>query len=79
MEEPVFEKELTTWERYRRALRYDDRMAFDSMINRVKLTMSDPAYNRQYKSTELLVFTILVKHRLELDRLKAKRHDTTGQ
>lgn len=66
----ILEHVIRKWDNFRRALRRDDREAFDKMMNKARMHSSASVYNIQVDPTESMFMSILLEQEKELDRLK---------
>jgi DNA-binding response OmpR family regulator len=58
------------WSDFRRALRKEDREAFDALMNRARLHASAATYAISLDPTESAVLSMLLEHEKELLRLR---------
>jgi len=58
------------WSDFRRALRKEDREAFDALMNRARLHASAATYAISLDPTESAVLSMLLEHEKELQRLR---------
>jgi hypothetical protein len=58
------------WNDFRRALRKDDREAFDALMNRARMHASAATYAISMDPTESAIMSMLLEHEKELARLK---------
>ena len=61
------------WNDFRRALRKEDREAFDSLLNKARLHASASTYAISLDPTESAVLSMLLEHEKEILALKGKR------
>ncbi|MCW4026168.1 MAG: hypothetical protein NWE76_01630, partial [Candidatus Bathyarchaeota archaeon] len=66
----ILEHVIRKWDNFRRALRRDDREAFDKMMNKARMHSSASVYNIQVDPTESMFMSILLEQEKDLDRLK---------
>ncbi len=60
------------WNDFRRALRKDDREAFDSLMNRARMHASAATYAISMDPTESALLSMLLEHEKELLTLRKK-------
>jgi len=60
------------WNDFRRALRKDDREAFDSLMNRARMHASAATYAISMDPTESALLSMLLEHEKELLALRKK-------
>ncbi|MBU1159058.1 MAG: hypothetical protein KKE24_06940 [Candidatus Thermoplasmatota archaeon] len=60
------------WNDFRRALRKDDRVAFDSLMNRARMHASAATYAISMDPTESALLSMLLEHEKELLALRKK-------
>ena len=70
----VLEHVIHEWHAFRRALRNDDRQAFDRLMSRARLHGGAASNAARLNPTEALFMAVLVEHEKELERLKAERN-----
>lgn len=58
------------WNDFRRALRKDDREAFDALLNRARMHASAATYAISMDPTESAIMSMLLEHEKELSRLR---------
>ncbi|MBN1456007.1 MAG: hypothetical protein JW945_07135 [Methanomicrobia archaeon] len=75
----VLEELIADWERFRKALRKEDREAFDRLMGKARAHASAASYDARVDPSESLFMSILVEQerelaelRTELDELRAK-------
>ena len=75
----VLEELIADWERFRKALRKEDREAFDRLMEKARTHASAASYDARVDPSESLVMSILVELerelaelRIELDELRAQ-------
>jgi hypothetical protein len=61
------------WNDFRRALRREDREAFDSLLNKARLHASASTYAISLDPAESAVLSMLLEHEKEILALKGKR------
>jgi len=61
------------WNDFKRALRKDDREAFESLVNRARMHASAATYAISLDPTESAFLSMLLEHEKELMRLKEER------
>lgn len=61
------------WNDFRRALRKEDREAFDSLLNKARLHASASTYAISLDPTESAVLSMLLEHEKEILALKGKK------
>ena len=61
------------WDDFRRALRKDDREAFDSLVNKARMHASAGTYAIALDPSESAVLSMLLEHEKELARLRDAR------
>lgn len=66
------------WNDFRRALRREDREAFDSLLNKARMHASASTYAISLDPTESALLSMLLEHEKELMRLKNGK-DKEGQ
>jgi hypothetical protein len=66
----ILEHVIKKWDNFRRALRRDDREAFDKMMNKARMHSSASVYNIQVDPTESMFMSILLEQEKDLDKLK---------
>lgn len=66
------EKVIKRWDAFRRALRRDDRGAFDSMMNKARMHASAAVFNVQLDPSESMFMSILLEQEKEIAELKDK-------
>lgn len=64
------EQEMAQWAEYRRALRKEDRAAFDRLFSLAKRHMAEAAHAARPSPFDALVISILVEQQKEIDRLR---------
>lgn len=72
------ENEMTSWREFRRALRREDREAFDRLFGLAKRHMAEAASVGRPVPFDALVMSILLEQQKEIDRLKHKAPDETS-
>jgi uncharacterized protein YbjQ (UPF0145 family) len=60
------------WESYRRALRRDDREAFDRLMDKARAHSSAASFDIQPDPTESMFLSMLLEHEKELNGLRQK-------
>ena len=70
----ILEHVIKRWGGFRRALRREDREAFDRMMNRSRMHSSASCFNIQLDPTESLFMSILLEHEKDIDELKDPHH-----
>jgi len=68
----VLEELIADWERFRKALRKEDREAFDRLMEKARTHASAASYDARVDPSESLFMSILVELERELDALRAK-------
>lgn len=66
------------WNDFRRALRKDDREAFDSLVNRARMHASAATYAISLDPAESALLSMLLEHEKELMRLKRAQGGEDG-
>ena len=66
----ILEHVIKKGDNFRRALRRDDREAFDKMMNKARMHSSASVYNIQVDPTESMFMSILLEQEKDLDKLK---------
>jgi len=61
------------WDDFRRALRKEDREAFDSLVNKARMHASAGTYAIVLDPSESAVLSMLLEHEKELARLRTER------
>jgi len=61
------------WNDFRRALRREDREAFDSLLNKARMHASASTYAISLDPTESALLSMLLEHEKELARLKDEK------
>ena len=69
----ALERMAQQWGDFKRALRKDDREAFESLINRARMHASAATYEISLDPTESAFLSMLLEHEKELMRLKEER------
>lgn len=59
------------WDDFRRALRKEDREAFDSLVNKARMHASAGTYAIALDPSESAVLSMLLEHEKEIARLRA--------
>jgi DNA repair ATPase RecN len=68
----VLEELIADWERFRKALRKEDREAFDRLMEKARTHASAASYDARVDPSESLFISILVELERELEELRAK-------
>ena len=68
----VLEELIADWERFRKALRKEDREAFDRLMEKARTHASAASYDARFDPSESLVMSILVELERELEELRAR-------
>ncbi|HDS44902.1 MAG TPA: hypothetical protein ENN68_02200 [Methanomicrobia archaeon] len=68
----VLEELIADWERFRKALRKEDREAFDRLMAKARTHASAASYDARVDPSESLFMSILVELERELEALRAK-------
>lgn len=68
----VLHAEIKRWEKYRRALRLDERKVFDRMMDNCLRHASASGQAGRSVPTELMFMSILLEQQKEIDRLKVE-------
>ncbi len=68
----VLEHVVKKWDNFRRALRRNDREAFDNMMNKARMHSSASIFNIQIDPTESMFMSILLEQEKEIGELKGK-------
>jgi DNA repair ATPase RecN len=68
----VLEELISDWERFRKALRKEDREAFDRLMEKARTHASAASYDARVDPSESLFMSILVELERELEELRAK-------
>jgi DNA repair ATPase RecN len=68
----VLEELISDWERFRKALRKEDREAFDRLMEKARAHASAASYDARADPSESLFMSILVELERELEELRAK-------
>jgi hypothetical protein len=61
------------WDDFRRALRKEDREAFDTLVNKARMHASAGTYAIALDPSESAVLSMLLEHEKEIARLRAGR------
>ena len=69
----ALERMAQQWNDFKRALRKDDREAFESLINRARMHASAATYAISLDPTESAFLSMLLEHEKELIQLKKGR------
>lgn len=69
----ALERMAQQWNDFKRALRKDDREAFESLVNRARMHASAATYAISLDPTESAFLSMLLEHEKELMRLKEER------
>ena len=69
----LLEKVIGGWDSFRRALRSDDKVAFDDMMNRARMHSSASGFNPLADPQNTLFMSILLEHEKEIDILKREK------
>ncbi|MFP4000388.1 MAG: hypothetical protein ACLFSM_05255 [Thermoplasmata archaeon] len=73
---PTFRKELnrieSEWNKFREALRSDEKKMFDKLFKEAKQHASASQYQANPDPLESVFFSILLEQQMEIDRLKRK-------
>lgn len=67
------------WSYFRRALRKDDREAFDALVNRARMHASASTYAISLDPTEAALLSMLLEHEKELREMKRRLGDKGGE
>jgi tellurite resistance protein len=68
----VLENTIKRWDGYRRALRSEEREAFDRMMDACRLHSSASGQATRPEPLEAMFMSILLEHQRKLESLKAK-------
>jgi len=68
----VLEELIADWEAFRKALRKQDREAFDRLMEKARMHASAASYDARLDPGESLFMSILVELERELDELRVK-------
>lgn len=74
----VLEHVIHDWQAFRRALRSEDRAAFDAMMLRARQHTAAASNAARLNPSEALFMAVLVEHEKELNRLK-NEHELHGK
>jgi hypothetical protein len=74
----VLEQEFAGWAKFRRALRKEDREAFDALFGAAKYHVAAASYASRLNPLEAILLSILVEHQKALDDLRARLAQPTG-
>ena len=66
----VLESVIKKWDNFRRALRKNDRKAFDKMMNKARMHSSASIFNIHIDPAESMFMSILLEQEKEIDELK---------
>lgn len=69
----ALERMAQQWSDFKRALRKDDREAFESLVNRARMHASAATYAISLDPTESAFLSMLLEHEKDLIRLKGER------
>jgi hypothetical protein len=69
----ALERMAKQWNDFKRALRKDDREAFESLVNRARMHASAATYAIDLDPAESAFLSMLLEHEKELMRLKGER------
>ena len=68
----MLEQAFRNWAKFRRALRKEDREAFDALFGAAKYHVAPASYASQLNPTEAIFLSILLEHQKALDALTAR-------
>jgi hypothetical protein len=68
----ALEEEIKRWEGYRRALRKEEREAFDRMMDACRLHSSASGHAARPEPLEAMFMSILLEHQRRLEALEGK-------
>jgi hypothetical protein len=68
----ALEEEIKRWEGYRRALRKEEREAFDRMMDACRLHSSASGHAARPEPLEAMFMSILLEHQRRLEALESK-------
>lgn len=71
----ILEHVIKKWDNFRRALRKNDRDAFDKMMNKARMHSSASIFNIQNDPTESMFMSILLEQEKDIHRLKEKMRE----
>lgn len=73
------EQEIEQWRPFRRALRREDKIAFDRLFVFAKRHMAEAAYVARPIPFDALVMTILLEQQKEIEKLKKEATNFTNK
>lgn len=68
----VLEDMIDEWQGFRKALRKEDRAAFDRLMDRARMHASAASYDTRVDPVESLFMSILLEQEKEIDELRKK-------
>jgi len=74
----VLEQEFAGWAKFRRALRKEDREAFDALFGAAKYHVAAASYASRLNPLEAILLSILIEHQKTLDALQARLAPVPG-
>ena len=67
---PALEREIQSWEEFRRGLNPDDRRTFDELINYTRNHADAGSLSARPELTQYMFMAMLVEHHNEINRLR---------
>ncbi|MHA1111762.1 MAG: hypothetical protein ACTSRE_11715 [Promethearchaeota archaeon] len=67
---PALEREIQSWEDFRRGLKPDDRRTFDELINYTRNHADAGSLSARPELTQYMFMAMLVEHHNEINRLR---------
>jgi hypothetical protein len=68
----VLEDMIDQWQRFRKALRKEDRAAFDRLMDRARMHASAASYDTRVDPVESFFMSILLEQEKEIEELRKK-------
>jgi hypothetical protein len=68
----VLEDMIDEWQGFRKALRKEDKVAFDRLMDRARMHASAASYDTRVDPVESLFMSILLEQEKEIDELRKK-------